>query len=255
MASTQTTSTVPVMFHDRCVVATDLHCDGGARRLVWLKSLLLRCQQLSSPLLILGDLFDLWWGPGQIKASDTRLELEALKMAVRSGTAISLLPGNRDFLLDQSFQDETGVEILGDAVDMRIGGLRWHFSHGDLFGTEDQGYQRLRKFLRHPVSRHLLLSLPSGVSKKLAGGIRKGSRRSIARKTTISMQPDLRSVEALVGSGYDRVVCGHFHKERFEQIHCAGRQGEFRILEPFEDRGAYLYLDGPAVKLEWLGDH
>ena len=133
MASTQTTSTVPVMFHDRCVVATDLHCDGGARRLVWLKSLLLRCQQLSSPLLILGDLFDLWWGPGQIKASDTRLELEALKMAVRSGTAISLLPGNRDFLLDQSFQDETGVEVLGDAVDMRIGGLRWHFSHGGSF--------------------------------------------------------------------------------------------------------------------------
>ncbi|MAJ28730.1 hypothetical protein CBD41_04870 [bacterium TMED181] len=244
-------SAIPVIPLEKCLIATDLHCNGGARRLIWLKGLLQRCRELDASLLILGDLFDLWCGDDHMLERDYAEEIASLRNATRGGTRISMIPGNRDFLAGRKFESETGVQVHGDAVELQWAGERWHCSHGDLFGSEDRGYQRLRVFLRHPLTRNGLKILPLAMRRLLAGGIRSGSRRSVNKKTTVKMQPDLRMVEGLVAEGYDRVLCGHFHVSRKEVIHCAGRKGEFHILEPFEDRGAYLALFGDQEKLEW----
>ncbi len=248
-----TRSAIPVIPLDSCLIATDLHCNGGSQRLIWLNNLLNRCQELSASLLILGDLFDLWCGSEQLGTAEYTGELEALRKATISGTEISIIPGNRDFLLGEKFESATGVRVHDDAVELRWAGERWHCSHGDLLGTEDRGYQRMRKILRHPITRSLLSSLPLIIRKGLAGGIRSGSRRSVRKKTKIRMQPDLRMVEGLLAQGYNRIICGHFHIERKEVVHCAGRKGEFQILEPFEDRGGFLVLHGDDEKFEWWG--
>ena len=245
---------IPVLPLQRCLIATDLHCDGSARRLSWLLRLLQRCQQLESSLLLLGDLFDQWCGDDQLDSQMNRHEVDALRNAVRDGVHISIIPGNRDFLLGRRFESRSGVQIHGDALELQWSGERWHCSHGDLFGTEDRGYQRLRRTLRHPVTRGLLLSLPMSMRQFLAGGIRSGSKRSVRRKHRTRMQPDLRMVESWVAEGYERVLCGHFHVARQETVHCAGRRGEFQILEPFEERGAYLNLCGSIPELEWVGE-
>ena len=247
-------SEIPVIPVQKCLVATDLHCDGSARRLTWLRRLLNRCQQLEASLLLLGDLFDQWCGDDQMNLDVNQHEVRALRSAIREGLQISVIPGNRDFLLGSRFESHTGIQIHGDAVEIQRGGQRWHCSHGDLFGTEDRGYQRLRKTLRHPLTRGVLLSMPMSLRQFLAGGIRSGSKRSVRRKHRTRMQPDLRMVESLIAEGYDRVLCGHFHVSRQEVVHCAGRSGEFQILEPFEERGAYLNLCGMNPELEWVGE-
>jgi len=248
-----TGSQIPVISLDQCIIATDLHCNGGAQRSIWFRSLLNRCRELSSSLLLLGDLFDLWCGDEQLEAADYQSEIDLLRHATNSGTSISIIPGNRDFLLGQRFEAATGVKILGDAVEIQWAGERWHCSHGDLLGTEDHGYQRLRRVLRHPLTRSVLTSLPMVLRKGLAGGIRSGSRRSIEKKTKVKMQPDLRVVEGILAQGYDRILCGHFHVSRREKVYCPGKEGVFQVLEPFEERGAYLLLRDRAEQIEWWG--
>ena len=169
----------PVIPMQKCLIATDLHCDGSARRRVWLQRLLNRCQELGCSLLLLGDLFDQWCGDDHLETAEFSDEIECLQSAIREGISISIIPGNRDFLLGQRFESATGIRVFGDSLELQWMAQRWHCSHGDLFGSEDRGYQRLRRILRHPVTRKILLALPLSLRRRLAGGIRRRSKASI----------------------------------------------------------------------------
>ena len=140
----------PVIPMQKCLIATDLHCDGSARRRVWLQRLLNRCQELGCSLLLLGDLFDQWCGDDHLETAEFSDEIECLQSAIREGISISIIPGNRDFLLGQRFESATGIRVFGDSLELQWLAQRWHCSHGDLFGSEDRGYQRLRRILRLP---------------------------------------------------------------------------------------------------------
>ena len=50
-------------------------------------------------LIILGDLFEYWFGPAQGEVGGGPALLDALARRVASGTPIHLIPGNRDFLV------------------------------------------------------------------------------------------------------------------------------------------------------------
>ncbi|MDE0960320.1 MAG: UDP-2,3-diacylglucosamine diphosphatase [Planctomycetota bacterium] len=236
----------------RCVIAADLHCDGSARRLALLEALLRSCQELDADCYLLGDLFDVWLGPGQLSLPQTRREVEALQRAVQSQIDVVVIPGNRDFLLDEEFERATGVAVGGDHLLLETGNQRWHLSHGDLFGTDDVGYQRLRKVVRSRWFRLLVRRLPLFLCRALATFLRRRSRRSLQRKDPGRIQPNREVVEQLLESGFDRVVCGHYHRPSEELLERGGSVGIFTVLEAFEERGAHLFIEDGKLELRYL---
>ena len=236
----------------RRIIAADLHCDGSARRLEMLEFLLKTCQQEGADCWLLGDLFDVWIGPGQLSLEVTRRELEALRRATDSNVDVVVIPGNRDFLLDDAFEQQTGVHVAGDHLLLETGGQKWHLSHGDLFITADRGYLRLRKILRSSWFRWLVRHMPVFLSLWLARFLRRGSLRALQRKEPDLLKPDPEAIRELIDAGYDRVVCGHFHRALEQRIDGDKEVGNFTVLEPFETRGAHLFVEDGKLEMRYV---
>lgn len=231
------------------LVIADLHLDvatveGTAGFVRWLDAL-----ARAPRLVILGDLFDVWVGPAQAGLPGAAPVLDALARRVRAGTAVDLVPGNRDFLLERSFEERTGVGLrpaglvgLGDGagspvartVDGAVRGdvddgssgtigaghaQRTLFVHGDTLCTRDLGYQRLRRVLRSRTVRWLSTRVPLAIGTRIARRLRRASVRAIATKLPEekSIQRDA-VVAAARAARCSALVCGHAHAFRDEVL-------------------------------------
>ena len=228
----------------RVLLAADLHLAGGPEPRERLRRLLALSRAEDASLYLLGDVFHYWLGRRHLARPEVRREVEILRGASAVGPPIAIVPGNRDYLLDDSFTRATGVRIAPAAIAVACAGLRLHLSHGDLFGLADVRYLRMRRALRSAPVRFLARSLPTPVIAAIAGGLRRHSERVVPRKSAETLAPDRAAVAAILAGGFDAVVCGHFHDRREERLPAAEGGGLFRVLEPFEVRGYALSL-GP----------
>ena len=64
-------------------------------------------------LYILGDLYEVWIGDDDSSSLITSTK-DALSKASKAGLEIFFIHGNRDFLLDSSFAESTGISLLPD---------------------------------------------------------------------------------------------------------------------------------------------
>ena len=66
------------------------------------------------------------------------------------------------------------------------------------------------------------------------------------------MQPDRQAIKELIDAGYDRVICGHFHRAQEERINGDREIGDFTVLEPFEVRGAHLFVEDGNLEMRYV---
>ena len=197
------------------LVICDLHLDvgaagGGLAFAAWLDAL------RGAPLLVvLGDLFDVWVGPAQATLPGAAPVLGALKRLTERGTRVRVVPGNRDFLLGERFERESGAELAPHGLVLAAPGApgaRVLLVHGDELCTLDTGYQRLRGVVRSRPVAWLAPRVPLPLALRLARRLRRASTRAVAQKPVErkSMQPG--AADALArASGADVLVCGHAH--------------------------------------------
>ncbi|MEM7168519.1 MAG: UDP-2,3-diacylglucosamine diphosphatase [Planctomycetota bacterium] len=235
-----------------CVIVADLHLDGSEPSKQAFASLLDRAHERSKQLFILGDLFHYWFGRRHVEHPMYAAEIELLRQAVDRGLSIEIVPGNRDFLLGPTFVEKTGANVHGDMLSVQIGAEPVHLSHGDLFGTADVRYLRMRRVLRTRMVRFLADHLPAAVLNRIAQRLRNHSDKVVKEKSFDVLEPDLGEVAALFGRGYETVICGHFHRERDERISQELGSGRFLILDPFEHQGRGLVHDGTQWSVESL---
>src|SRR5205823_2517078 len=126
-------------------------------------------------LVILGDLFDVWVGPAQERMPGAPRVLDALRALVARGTAVAIVPGNRDFLLDRWFEERTGAQLFDEGFVGRVGDQRVLCVHGDTLCTKDKGYQRLRRVLRSRPVVWLAPRLPLALGTRVAMRLRRAS--------------------------------------------------------------------------------
>ena len=69
---------------------------------------------------------------------------------VASGTTLSILRGNRDFLLGEGFTGSVGATLLGDSSVIDAGGTRAVVMHCDTLCMDDVDYQKFREMAHHP---------------------------------------------------------------------------------------------------------
>jgi UDP-2,3-diacylglucosamine hydrolase len=201
-------------------IVADLHLDlSDAERarefLRWL------AQQRGIPrLVVLGDLFDVWVGPAQERLPLGPAVLDALRDLVGSGTKLEVLHGNRDFLLDQRFEERTGARVhTRGIVGLAGGGTRVLLIHGDELCTKDLGYQRLKRRIRSRPVRALARALPLPIATRVARKLRRSSMQALWVKLPEekAMQADACLELARVHRART-VVCGHAHTFRDEKL-------------------------------------
>ncbi len=145
--------------------------------------------------------------------------LEALSRTTGRGAAVEAVVGNRDFLLDGSFERRTGVRMRGEEMVTQVAGRRALLVHGDTLCTRDLAYQRYRKVVRSGPVRALARLVPGSIAGALAGGLRAKSTAAVAAKLPETKSIVLEAAEgAAAGKGCTLVICGHAHAPSLRRV-------------------------------------
>ena len=200
------------------LVIADLHLDVGPRGAEPREFLeFLRRARGAPRLIVLGDLFDAWIGPAQAELEPAARILDALAELVRTGTAVEVVHGNRDFLLDASFEARTGARVHAQGLVARCQGVRTLLVHGDELCTRDHGYQRLKRVLRSRPILWLAPRLPRGIALAAARRLRRASVQAVAEKPPEAKRQQRAAAVALAQAARCRsLVVGHAHEFRDE---------------------------------------
>jgi len=171
-------------------------------------------------LVILGDLFDAWIGPAQLGVPAAGIVIEALRALTQGGTAVDVVPGNRDFLLEERFEQASGARVrAAGCVGTGPAGARTLLIHGDELCTRDLAYQRLRRVLRSAPVRWSVPRIPRPVGLWAARRLRGASVQAVAAKP--SEHKALQPAAAVALAAQHRcqtLVCGHAHVFRDERL-------------------------------------
>ena len=100
-------------------------------------------------LFILGDLFNSWIG--DTISLNTYQSIATILNKLTKTTQVFVMAGNRDFLLSNCFEMETGCKLIKEPYLLNHDGKKYLLIHGDNLCTDDVDYQRLKKILRNPI--------------------------------------------------------------------------------------------------------
>lgn len=171
---------------------------------------LLKDIQDADALYILGDFFNIWIGDDD----DSPLSND-IRQALKSATAsfpIYIMQGNRDFLLNQKFCDDTGCQFLNDPSIVEIYQNKVLLTHGDLLCTDDKNYQKFRKITHCRKLQKGFLKLPLAWRRKIANTV-----KSTTQHTRVDADANSETIKAYCQQYQSHLIIhGHTHKPAIE---------------------------------------
>ncbi len=229
------------------------HTPGIARRFLdYLGGEARRAEQV----FILGDLFEAWPGDDFIDDPDDATGREiaaALRSLSHSGVALSIMQGNRDFLLGEDFAARCGARLLPDPFEFALPGQRFVLSHGDALCLGDVEYQAFRAKVRQPAFIAAALAKPLAERKAMAASLRAGSELAKAEKNRQGMyDADLdpaATEDFLRQRAYATFIHGHTHRPATHAHRIDGhRVNRWVLADWHEERGEVLRFDGDKLE-------
>ncbi len=209
-------------------------------------------------LYILGDLFEVW--PGDDCLDDpqegfNRQIVDALRLLSESGVGISLMHGNRDFLLGETFSARSGVRLLPDPSVLSLSSWQLVLSHGDELCTDDSDYQVFRAQVRRPEWKTAFLAKSLDERKKIAAALRLQSENVKRQKSTqVPYLMDLNPAatdDFLRQYGYATLIHGHTHRPATHDHIVDGIHVERWVLADWHDQqGESIVWDGHRLRRE-----
>lgn len=207
---------------------SDLHLSGARpAQLTLFFEFIARARQGVQALYILGDLFEVWLGDDDDTPPNAAV-VAALAELTSAGVALHIGYGNRDFLYGPRFVAASGARLLDDYAVIDLYDTPTLITHGDLLCTRDVNYQRFRRVVRHPLTRHLFLATPLAWRQRIAHRTRAGTTASMRRKDDTIMDVDETTV-AEVMARYDVKLLIHGHTHR-PAVHDYGLEQRRRIV-------------------------
>lgn len=196
-------------------------------------------------LYILGDLFEYWVGDDGAAEPEFAPILTALRQATTRGLPISVMHGNRDFLLSRKFTRTTGCILLRDPHPITLFGTRVLLSHGDALCTDDTEYMALRRRLRNPFWQWLILRRSLAARMAMARRLRRESSMATSQKPEMIMDVNTNAVRALLGRHRVRqLIHGHTHRPGRYQLD--GPEGVLeRVVVGDWYEGSSILVAGP----------
>lgn len=209
-----------------------------------------RCAKEAKSLYILGDLFDYWAGRRQLDDARIAPVIRAMRNLAEAGVAITLLPGNRDFLMSRSQARRLGAVMEGEVVELEAQGLKLFLTHGDLFCTFDVRYQRMKKVLRNPAFLFLARLIPSSLALAAARRLRKHSSRVKRLKSAHETSLDKSYIQRIAQKGFDAIICGHVHAAAVDDLEGGGRL--ITLADWNSEGGSYARLRNGDLSLQFF---
>jgi UDP-2,3-diacylglucosamine hydrolase len=210
---------------------SDLHLDGSRPEItgLFLKFLQEEARRASS-LYILGDFFEAWIGDDDDDPHHAQV-LAGLKDLTRTGVPVSLMHGNRDFLIGTRFAERTGVKLLADPTVLDLYGTPTLLMHGDTLCTDDAEYQMVRRMLRDPAWQREYLAKPIPERRAIAAQARAQSKAHTAAQAEYIMDVNQKAVEAVMTKhGVTRLIHGHTHRPAVHRFKTADGKAMERIV-------------------------
>jgi len=162
-------------------------------------------------LFILGDLFNTWLGD-DVSLKSYKAIISTLKELTKE-TKVFVMAGNRDFLLSQNFEAETGCTLINEPYQLEHNTKKFLLIHGDSLCTDDINYQKLKKVLRNPLVQYIFLHLPKKIRLKLTGQLRKKSIEAQSYKSSKIMDVNQQATDLLMSEYPDHdLIHGHTMK-------------------------------------------
>ncbi len=194
-------------------------------------------------LYILGDFFEVWVGDDGMTSYQHEIA-SALRLLSDKGTRIYLIHGNRDFMIGKAFCREAGCTLLPDPHVAELGGQQVLLMHGDTLCTRDEGYMRLRRWLRNPVSLFILHHLPLAKRQKLAQKLRSSSKEETRMKASdiVDVTPDA-VVEVMRRLRVRTMIHGHTHRPACHTLQIDGQPARRIVLGDWDRQGWALQID------------
>ena len=169
------------------------------------------------------------------------------------GVACYVMHGNRDFLLQHSFERRTGARLIADPLIVDLYGEPVLITHGDALCTADRPYQLLRGVVRSPRWQRRFLALPLALRRSLAEQARQGSQRHTQRTAGAIMDADQVAVDAaLRACSVTTLIHGHTHRPAVHEFQLDGRPARRIVLGAWHDRGSVLEWGPQGFRLEPL---
>ncbi len=199
-------------------------------------------------LYILGDLFEYWAGDDDLGDAFNAGVIEALR-GCAAAVPVSVMHGNRDFLLGERFAAAAGVRIIPDPTMIDLYGTPTLLAHGDTACTDDLAYQRFRAEVRTPGWIEAFLALPLAARKARIDALRSESKAEKQLKTDAIMDVNTGAIETLLREhGYPRLIHGHTHRPARHEHVVDGRRCERWVLGDWYERASYLRCDNSGIE-------
>ncbi|HKJ09627.1 MAG TPA: UDP-2,3-diacylglucosamine diphosphatase [Gammaproteobacteria bacterium] len=203
-------------------------------------------------LYILGDLFEAWVGDDD-DSPTLQPVLEALADCTGTGLPVSVMTGNRDFLIGEGFTARTGCRLLPDPSVVDLYGEPTLLMHGDTLCTDDLEYQQFRRLVRDPAWQRQFLAKPLEERRHMAAGLRETSRQRTAHKTVDIMDVNHEAVlSALREHHVRRLIHGHTHRPATHELTVDGAPATRIVLGDWYEQGSVLWCDPTGCRLQSL---
>jgi UDP-2,3-diacylglucosamine hydrolase len=201
-------------------------------------------------LYILGDFFEYWIGDDDLGEPFNAVIAGLLRDLSQRGVALSLMHGNRDFLIGERFCAATGARLLADPTVAEIEGVKTLLVHGDTLCTDDVEYQAWRRKARDPAfqAEFLAKSLPE--RRRAIMQMREKSKEVVQGKPAEIMDVNDDAVrQALRRHGVRRLIHGHTHRAGRHALELDGERCERWVLPDWYGRGGYLEVGRRGPRL------
>ncbi|MDD5329524.1 MAG: UDP-2,3-diacylglucosamine diphosphatase [Sulfuricella sp.] len=195
-------------------------------------------------LYILGDLFEYWAGDDDLADPHHARIAHLLAELSGSGTAIFILPGNRDFLMGEAFVTASRARLLSEPARIDLYGTPTLLMHGDMLCRDDTAYLAFRAMVRQPDWQAAFLARPLAERKAEIEALRRRSERD--KQLKLAAQMDVHSGEVaavLRENGYPRLIHGHTHRPARHLHRVDGHDCERWVLGSWHEHGSYLRCD------------
>lgn len=197
-------------------------------------------------LYVLGDLFEAWIGDDDLTAHN-RAVVDGLEAVAANGVTVSIMHGNRDFLLGEGFTQTVGCVLIPDPSVVEIDGERVLLMHGDSLCTDDIHYQAFRSLSRTAAWQQEMLAKPLDERRAIARGLRDQSEANKRLKAQDIMDVNQGEVARIMRAhAVTRLIHGHTHRPGVHGFDLDGRPAERIVLGDWQPgRGSVLtYQDG-----------
>lgn len=197
---------------DEYLFISDCHLDPARPEVTAaLESFLEQRAVNAARLYILGDLFEAWLGD-----DDPAPEYAGIIGALRRLAAtrpVYFLAGNRDFLLGEDFAADTGIRLLHESEQIRLGERQVLLLHGDTLCTDDHDYLAFRAQVRAPAWQTAFLAKPLAERRQIAARLRSDSVGAMAQKSSeiMDVNPDA-VLSCFETNAVDTIIHGHTHR-------------------------------------------